>query len=74
MEKNPYNFISFQNDAFDARAPLSISPMPDSLLRVYMVAVPLKAPVESCPQQFAPFVREGFTVVEWGGQISSDMG
>ena len=37
------------------------------VLRVFMAWKPLEQPQEIEPQQFAPFLREGFTVVEWGG-------
>ena len=67
MEHNAYNLISFQTDAYEAAAKLTVEPAPDSMLRVFMTwkSVPAKVDVE--PQTIAPFVREGFTVVEWGG-------
>ena len=69
LQENEYNLISFQGKAYTDAAKLNVTPTPDSVLRVYMVAQPLIAPVEVEPQTFAPFVREGFTVVEWGGSI-----
>ena len=50
-------------------ADLIIDPAPDSLLRVYMVAKPLDSFTKIEPQVFDGFVRDGFTVVEWGGSI-----
>ena len=41
----------------------------DSTLRVFLLTRPLDAPVELTPQTFEPFVREGFTVVQWGGVV-----
>lgn len=67
MEANPYNLISFQAGRYTDAARLSIDPAPDSLLRVFMAWQPLDAPCEIAPQTFPPFLREGFTVVEWGG-------
>lgn len=67
MQENPYNLISFQTGRYTDAACLSIDPVPDSLLRVFMAWQPLDAPCEIEPQIFAPFQREGFTVVEWGG-------
>lgn len=67
MEHNAYNLISFQQETYTDGAVLTIEPRPDSLLRVFMAWKPLDAPVEIAPQEFAPFQREGFTVVEWGG-------
>ncbi len=69
LQKNPYNLISFQGEAYTSTAELEITPAPDSLLRVYMAAKPLTAHVEIEPQTFDGFERNGFTVVEWGGSI-----
>jgi hypothetical protein len=67
MQNNPYNLITFQWEEYESLAPLSISPAPDSVLRVFMVFSPLETPVEiSAPAKRTPFVRNGFTVVEWG--------
>ena len=67
MEQNPYNLIAFQGEAYTVGAQLRIDPAPESLLRVFMAWKPLSAPVTVEPQTFAPFVRSGFTAVEWGG-------
>ena len=67
MEKNAYNLIAFQDEAYTVGAQLQIDPAPESLLRVFMAWKPLSAPVTVEPQTFVPFVRSGFTVVEWGG-------
>ncbi len=69
LQENEYNLISFQGKPYTDAAKLNVTPAPDSVLRVYMVAKPLNAPVEVEPQSFGPFVRQGFTVVEWGGSI-----
>lgn len=67
MESNPYNLIAFQQDAYTNHAALSITPEPESLLRVFMAWKALDAPVD-LPAQTLPHVdRSGFTVVEWGG-------
>ena len=67
MEVNEYNLISFQTDIYTENAQLTITPTPDSLLRVFMAWKPVDKPVEITPQTFEPFAREGFTVIEWGG-------
>ena len=67
MEKNAYNLIAFQDEAYTVGAQLQIDPAPESLLRVFMAWKPLSAPVTVEPQTFVPFVRSGFTAVEWGG-------
>lgn len=67
LQANEYNLITFQQETYTDYARLHIEPKPDSLLRVYMVYKPLLAPKQIEPQVFEPFIREGFTVVEWGG-------
>lgn len=67
MEASPYNLISFQSGAYTDRARLTVTPRPDSLLRVFMAWRPLTEPVEIPAQDLPVFERTGFTVVEWGG-------
>jgi len=67
MEHNAYNLITFQGDAYTDSAKLNIIPTPDSMLRVFMVYVPLEDAIYIEPQQLPTFERKGFTVVEWGG-------
>lgn len=67
MQNNPYNVISFQTDAYVNTAELKVYPEPDSLLRVFMAFYPSDEIVDIPFQSFEPFVRQGFTVVEWGG-------
>ena len=67
MEGNPYNLIAFQDEVYTENAALSISPTPDTLLRVFMAWKPLDRSVELPPQTLAAPVRTGFTLVEWGG-------
>lgn len=72
MEENPYNLISFQNENYEESAGLTITPEPDSVLRVFMAWKGLEESVKIAPQTVEPFVREGFVVVEWGGcQVTS---
>ena len=67
MQDNAYNLISFQSERYAETAKLDITPAPDSMLRVFMAWKPLDQPQQIEPQTFEPFVRDGFTVVEWGG-------
>ena len=67
MESNPYNLIAFQQDAYTNHAALSITPEPESLLRVFMAWKALDAPVDLSAQTLPHVDRSGFTVVEWGG-------
>jgi len=49
--------------------PMNIYPLPDSVLRIFLdfEAYGSLPDEELKPQTFPPFVRNGFTVVEWGG-------
>lgn len=69
MEDHPYNLVYFAGTEYTDTAKLRITPQPDSVLRVFMVLKPLATPVSVKAQTFEPFVRNGFTVVEWGGTI-----
>lgn len=67
MEKNEYNLISFQNEAYTDSARLEITPQPDTIIRVFMAWKPLQKAMDIPPQALTAPEREGFTVVEWGG-------
>ena len=67
MERNPYNVIAFQTEAYTDGAVLEIHPDPDSLLRVFMAYYSSDVAVDMEPQAFEEFDRVGFAVVEWGG-------
>ena len=67
MEDNPYNLITFQQEAYTEAAKLTVTPAPDSILRVFMTWKPLTEPVDIPAQELPTFERHGFTVVEWGG-------
>lgn len=67
LEENPYNLIAFQTDAYTDHARLTVTPEPDTVLRVFMAWKPLDAPVEIEAQPLTAPTREGFTLVEWGG-------
>ena len=67
MQENAYNLIAFQHEAYTKSARLTITPEPDTLIRVFMAFKPLTAPVEIAPQTLEAPARTGFTAVEWGG-------
>ena len=71
LEANPYNLLSFQTKGYTDHARLTVSPQPDTVLRVFLAFKALEEPVEIKPQTLTAPAREGFTVVEWGGcQVS----
>ena len=67
MEANPYNLIAFQGAAYTGRARLTVTPQPDSVLRVFMAWKGLEKEVDIPPQELPAFQRTGFALVEWGG-------
>ncbi len=69
--KGDYLRVSFVGtQEFNKVAPLTISPKPDSLIRVFMFYQPLKEKISIAPQKLSAIERKGFTVVEWGGTSS----
>ena len=67
MRNNAYNLIAFQGAEYTDHARLTITPEPDSLLRVFMAFKSAPVPYPIPPQTFPRFERRGFTAVEWGG-------
>lgn len=64
-----YEFITFYSeDRINKEAPLSVSPAPDSIIRVYFDHMALDAPIETKEQTLTSKTRTGFAVVEWGGK------
>lgn len=69
MQNNPYNLIHFSTEEYEALAGLTITPTPETIIRVMMVFEPLMTPIAIDQQNLSELkkVRKGFTVVEWGG-------
>ena len=67
MQDNPYNVISFQTNRYTDNAKLTITPKPDSMIRVFMAWYPSQEYVSIEKQELITPSRQGFTVVEWGG-------
>jgi len=66
----PYYRISFlQTEEMNSIAPMQIAPQPKSVFRLFMDWLPLKNKPTSTikPQVLSKIVRDGFTVIEWGG-------
>lgn len=74
LEENKYNLISFQTENYEEAAKLTISPKPDSVIRVFMAYQPLEEPIDIPEQVIDTPTREGFVVVEWGGMLLGKVG
>ena len=70
MENNPYNLIHFSTAEYEEMAKLTITPQPETMIRVMMVFQPLKEPISIKKQDLDALSksRKGSTVVEWGGK------
>lgn len=68
LEQSPYHAIYFATEEYEAISQLNITPKPDQLIRIMMLAEPLEAPIK-LKEQVLPErpMRKGFTAVEWGG-------
>ncbi len=71
MHDSPYYLIHFADEQeYNNRNPLTITPSPDILERIYVVFQPLKEYIKVTPQQLEGFERDWFTVVErWGTDL-----
>lgn len=69
MKDKPYYRISFLgNREMQKSAPITITPTPESIQRIFMDFEGLDAPISIPEQVLTPFVRTGFSVIEWGGK------
>ena len=68
LQANPYTYLRFESAAEQAQVQaLTVTPAPDTVIRVMMDWQRLDAPVPVVPQALTAPPREGFVVVEWGG-------
>jgi hypothetical protein len=73
MEQNDEVAVQFFRDQeyADKIATLDISPVPTTSIRIYMLYTPVttdnRTQFQEIRTQYQPFVRTGFTIIEWGG-------
>jgi hypothetical protein len=68
LEKNPHNVIELVDEArYAAYARLSVTPTPDTVIRLFMIFAKSDTPVGVGAPRIEQHTRDGFTVVEWGG-------
>lgn len=72
LEKNGESFVTFAAEQYTDNAILTVTPQPDSVLRVQMLISKVddsnRAAFQKLLEQELPrFEREGFVLVEWGG-------
>ncbi len=68
LEKNELNFIHFYvNEDYNVFSKNIVSPMPETSIRVFMEFYKIDSKTYLPEQNFKKTVRNGFTLVEWGG-------
>lgn len=70
MPTTPYVRLTWlTTPEMDTLAPLSVSPKPDSSIRVFLDFAGLNSKIDIAPQVLPHYERNGFTLVEWGGLL-----
>lgn len=71
LKDNKYNFIAFSINSYAQTIKYEFSKEPDTIIRLFTVAVPLENYLEVEPQQFtlSAVQKTGFTVTEWSGVV-----
>ena len=70
LEKNGKSLVYFElTEEREKYSPITITPAPDSLLRIAMHVKKVDTKVDIKEQKLKTFKRKGFTAVEWGGVI-----
>ena len=68
MKEKHFYFITFTLNAdVDKLAPLSITPKPNTIIRILMDYKPIDKHIKVREQKLPKINRNGFVVVEWGG-------
>ena len=69
-ESSYYDVYLVERSAVDSKLALSVSPKPDTVVRVIIGFKPTKAPNQLDAPVVSTPLRKGFTIVEWGGFIA----
>jgi len=73
LPDSPYYFIGIVSQSnLNSIAPLSISPTPNTVIRVTLYFEALENKIDITQPVITPIKRSGFTVVEWGGIFKKD--
>ena len=68
LQENEYNYIRFATEEeIEENMPLTITPEPDTVIRVLMTYKGLDEPIEVEEQELETPERTGFVAVKWGG-------
>jgi len=67
LNTNGKSVVSFQFDNYDKNYPLTVSPKPDTIIRVFLAIRKAEENEQIKEQELPTFKRQGYTVIEWGG-------
>ncbi len=68
LGRNPYSLVQLIPESeYAAYAKMSVTPEPDTTIRLFMVFMRTAEPRAVGAPQLAQLTRRGYTVVEWGG-------
>lgn len=67
MQENEWTTVRFLYEEYEELAEWTIAPKPETFLRVFVIMEGSDQEVNLPQQILVPAVRQGFTVVEWGG-------
>ncbi len=74
LAKNKLNQVHFKfNDDCTEFATFEITPEPKTVYRIYILWKPIEKSILLEEQFIEPVIRDGFTVMEWGGLIVPPM-
>lgn len=70
LPDTPYTRLTWlTKNEIDRLAPLTVSPQPQTSIRVFLDFEGLEKPILLPKQRLVQFERKGFTLVEWGGLL-----
>ena len=72
MPATPFTRLTWlTTEQMNTLAPLSVSPKPDTMIRVFLDFEGLQSRAAIAPQILPKYQRVGFTLVEWGGLLTT---
>jgi hypothetical protein len=70
LPTTPYVRLTWLNTSdMDKLAPLTVSPKPNTKIRIFLEFAGLDKPINLIPQTLSSPQRTGFTLIEWGGLL-----
>ena len=70
MPKTPFVRLTwFGTRQMNELAPLTVTPQPDTMIRIFLDFAGLEQPINLASQRLSAPERKGFTLVEWGGLL-----